>query len=149
VGLYSRLQQTEAGFALWALLLGTLGAGGSLLHGGYNLANAVNIPDSLPTNLANLPSQADPRGLLTFGITGIAVLISAWLIVRGGVLPRNLGYLGYILGILLIVIYLGRLIVLDPTHPLIVAAVLPTGFIINPLWNIWLGLSLRRTSTSA
>jgi hypothetical protein len=147
-GLFSRLQSTEPGFALWAVILGLFGAMGSLIHGGYDLANTINVPDSLPANLANLPSQVDPRGLLTFGVVGIALLVTAWLIARGGQLPRNLGYLGYLLGVLLIVIYLGRLIILDPTHPLLVAAVLPTGFIINPLWNIWLGLSLHRTQTA-
>jgi hypothetical protein len=148
VELYQRLRETDESFALWALALGLIGAAGSAIHGGYDLANAINVPDSIPANLANLPSQVDPRGLLTFGVAGLGILLVSWLMVRGGQFPRNLGYLGYVLGILLIVIYLARLIILDPTNPLVVAAVLPTGFIINPLWYIWLGLSLRRNTGS-
>jgi hypothetical protein len=144
VALYQRLRETDESFALWALALGLIGAAGSAIHGGYDLANAINMPDSIPANLANLPSQVDPRGLLTFGVAGLGILVVSWLMARGGQFPRNLCYLGYVLGILLVVIYLARLFILDPTNPLVVAAVLPTGFVINPLWYIWLGLALRR-----
>lgn len=144
VALYERLRATDESFALWALVLGVIGAAGSAIHGGYDLANAVNVPESNAAALANLPSQTDPRGLLTFGVAGLGILVVSWLIVRGGQFPRNLGLLGYLLGILLLVIYLARLIILDPTNPLVVAAVLPTGFILNPLWYLWLGLTLRR-----
>jgi hypothetical protein len=142
--LYLHLETADRGFALWALLLGMIAAIGSAIHGAYDLANAIHVPDSLPANLANLPNQVDPRGLLTFRLAGVAVLVVAWLGARSGRLPRNLGYLGYVLGVLLVVIYLARLIILDATNPLIVVTVLITGFIINPLWNVWLGLTLRR-----
>jgi hypothetical protein len=147
VALYGRLRATDESFALWALVMGVIGAAGSAIHGGYDLANAINVPESSAAALANLPSQADPRGLLTFGAAGIGILVASWLIVRGGQFPRNLGLLGYLLGILLVVIYLARLIILDPTNPLVVAAVLPTGFILNPLWYVWLGLTLRRAGS--
>jgi hypothetical protein len=107
------------------------------------LANAINIPDENVFNLANLPSQVDPRGLLTFGMAGIAILVVSMLMSRGN-FPKNLAYMGYLLGILLIVIYLGRLVILDATSPLIVVPALLTGFIINPLWNIWVSINLRR-----
>ena len=41
---------------------------------------------------------------------------SASLISRSGALPRGLGVLGYVLGALLVVIYLGRLIVLEASN---------------------------------
>ncbi len=44
VAIYYRLRTTDAGFALWALLLGILGAFGAAVHGGYELANAINPP---------------------------------------------------------------------------------------------------------
>ena len=40
VAVYGRLRETDASFALWALLLGLVGAIGSAIHGGYDLANA-------------------------------------------------------------------------------------------------------------
>jgi hypothetical protein len=93
-----------------------------------------------------LPSAIDPRGMLTFGVAGLGMWVIAWLIVRGGQLPRGLGYLGYLLAALLIVIYLARLIVLDASSPLVLAPAALTGFIVNPLWYLWLGAVLVRKS---
>jgi hypothetical protein len=141
VAVYERLRATDASFALWALVLGTTGAVGSMLHGGYDLANALNPPATV--NL-DLPSQIDPRGLLTFGITGLGLWVVAWLILHGGRLPRGLGYLGYVTAALLIVIYLARLIVLSPTSPLVLVPALLAGFIASPAFYIWLGIALWR-----
>jgi hypothetical protein len=141
---YLRLRETEPAFALWALLLGLAGVIGSAVHGGYNLANAINPPTTTPTGQVEPPNPVDPRGLLTFGFVGLAVLVIAWLIGRGGQFPRGLSYLGYLLGILLVVLYLGRLIVLDARSPIIVVPALLTGFLVNPAWYIWLGLVLWR-----
>ena len=145
VALYKRLEATDAAFALWALILGTVGALGGAIHGAYDLANALNPPASNLPSLADLPSQVDPRGLLTFGAAGISLLVFSWLMRRNGsTLPIHLGTLGLLVGLLLIVIYLGRLIILDATSLVIVIPALLTGFVLNPLWYIWLGLSLRR-----
>lgn len=143
VALYDRLRAADAAFAGWALLLGVVGALGSGLHGAYDLANAFH-PVAAVTQAAsaNVPSQVDPRGLATFGLAGLAVFVFSWLIVRSGSLPRTLGYLGMLLGVLLVVIYLGRLIVLNPT-PLLAPAAL-TGLVINPVFYCWLGLALGR-----
>ncbi|MDP9296705.1 MAG: hypothetical protein M3O88_08455 [Actinomycetota bacterium] len=140
VGLYERLRVRGGAFALWALLLGVVAAIGSAVHGGYDLANAINHPK---TNLS-LPSSVDPRGLLTFGVTAIAALVVGWLILRTGAFPRNLGYLALASGVLLIVIYLGRLIVLDPKSPVLLVAALLAGFIVDPAFYVWLGMELRR-----
>jgi hypothetical protein len=141
VGVYERLRATDPSFALWALVLGLTGAVGSMLHGGHDLANALNPPASV--NL-DLPSQSDPRGLLTFGIAGLGLWVVAWLILRGGRLPRGLGYLGYVTAALLIVIYLARLIVLSPTSPLVLVPALLAGFIASPAFYVWLGITLWR-----
>ena len=140
VAIYERLRRTEATFALWALLLGMAGALGSAAHGGYDLANAINPPPSIP----DLPNPVDPRGLLTFGVAGIALLVIAWLIGHGGEFPRGLGYLAYASAALLLALYLGRLILLDPTNPMILVPALLNGFLINPAFYLWLGLSLLR-----
>ena len=99
-GLYLRVREVDSGFALLALILGVTAAIGSMLHGGYDLANALNPPDVNIPNVANLPSQVDPRGMLTFGVAGLSLII---------VIPAAL-----------------------------------TGFVINPIWYIWLGVALRR-----
>jgi hypothetical protein len=141
VALYQRLRAVDQSFALWALLLGLAGALGSAVHGGYDLSNALHPPAQLN---ADLPNQIDPRGLLTFGVAGLGLWVVAWLITRAADLPKTLGYLGYLAAALLIVLYLGRLIVLDATSPLIVVPALLAGFIASPLWYVWLGLTLWR-----
>lgn len=141
VTLYQRLHSANPAAALWALVLGSIGAIGATIHGGYDLANAFHPPVELSVDL---PSQIDPRGLLTFGVSGIALLINAWLIRRDNTFPRGLGYLTYLLGMLLLFIYLARLIVLSPANPVLLAPVLLTGFLINPAWYIWIGRTFLR-----
>ena len=138
---YQRVRAVNESASLWMLLLGIAGALGALLHGGYDLANAINAPN-VSSAIMNLPSAIDPRGLLTFGITGIGVMILAWLIGRSGQFPRGLSYWGYLLGALLVVLYLGRLIILDPKNPLIAVDALICGFVLNPVWYVGLGWTL-------
>jgi hypothetical protein len=139
VALFLRLRETESGFSLLALVLGIGGALGTLVHGGFDLANTLNPPEDL---VAGLSSEIDPRGLLTFAISGAALIIFAWLIWRSGQFPKGLAYLGGTSAVLLIILYLGRLLVLDPKNPVIVVPALLNGFLIGPGWYIWLGLAL-------
>jgi hypothetical protein len=141
VAVYERVRATDPSFALWGLLLGLAGAIGSALHGGYDLAAVLH--EHAPVD-PNLPSAMDPRGLLTFGAMGIGLWVLAWLIARGGQLPRGLAYLGYVVAALQIILYLGRLIVFDAKNPLIVVPALLAGFIATPIFYVWLGVSLWR-----
>jgi hypothetical protein len=72
----------------WAIMLALAGALGSAVHGGYDLANAVHPPAAVNPDL---PNPVDPRGLLTFGLTGLALIFLGVLITRSGRLPRGLG----------------------------------------------------------
>lgn len=142
--LYERVRGTGGkGLALWALLLGIAGVMGAAIHGGYDLAGAVQ-PTAQAAAPADAPSPVDPRGLLTFAVTGLALVIFGALISAGGPLPRGLGSLAYVQGALLIILYLGRLIVLVPSSPVIVIPAIVSGFITGPAWYVWLGLALRR-----
>lgn len=141
VALYSRLKEVEENFALIALILGIAGALGAAVHGGYDLANAINIPTGMNPSL---PSQVDPRGLLAFGVTGIAILKFSWLMSHRKDFARGLSLLGFLSGVLLVVIYLMRLTVLNPADPRLLYPVLLEGFIVNPLWYIWLGFEFRK-----
>ncbi|MGZ3622609.1 MAG: hypothetical protein ACXVDN_01020 [Ktedonobacteraceae bacterium] len=145
VAVYNRLKEIDATFALWALFLSIAGAFGAIIHGGYDLANAIN-PTAANLALANLPSAIDPRGLLTFGVAGLGVFVIAWLMGRGGQFPRGLSYWGYLLAVLLVVLYLGRLIILDPKNPIVLVAALLSGFIVNPVWYVWVGFVLWGTT---
>ena len=140
---YLRVRAVDPGWALMALLFGLAAALSTALHGSYDLANVINPPDVNVPNLANLPSQVDPRGFMTFGIAGLSVIVFAMLIGRASGWPKGLSGLGFVLGALLIVVYLGRLIILTPTSLLIVIPAALTGFVVNPAWYIWLGVTLR------
>jgi hypothetical protein len=141
VGIYERVKAQEPAFALWALLLSLVGGIGAALHGGYDLAALLH--SHAPVD-PNLPSAMDPRGLLTFGASGIGLWVFAWLILRSKSLPTPVGYLGYLVAALQIVLYLGRLILFDAANPVIVVPALLAGFIATPVWYVWLGVSLWR-----
>ncbi len=141
VGLYRRLKSVDAGSAQWAAIVGIVAAIGSVMHGGYDLSNSINPPAAINSDL---PSQIDPRGLLTFGVAGLSLFGIAWLMSKGGGFPRNLSYLAYVLAALLVVIYLGRLIILDPSNLALLIPAGITGFIISPAWNILVGVNLIR-----
>jgi hypothetical protein len=140
--LYQRLRETESGFALLGLLLTLSAALGSAIHGGYDLANALHPPASPNTDL---PNAIDPRGLLSFGVAGLGLFLLSWLLTKELSFPRGLAYLGYLSAVLMIVLYLGRLIILQATNPAIVIPALLEGFIVNPLWYVWLGRILMRS----
>jgi hypothetical protein len=144
-GLYQPLRGTENGFALLGLLLSLGAALGSAIHGGYDLANALHPSAGLN---ADLPNPIDPRGLLTFGIAGLGLFLLSWLITHETQLTPSLGYLGFLSAILMIILYLGRLIILQATNLAIVIPALLEGFIVNPIWYIWLGLTLMRNPNS-
>ena len=139
--LYQRLRGVESGFALLGLLLALSAALGSAIHGGYDLSNALHPPATLNPDL---PNPIDPRGLLTFGIAGLGLLLFSWLMMLEVRFPKNLAYLGILSAVLMIVLYLGRLIILQATSLVIVIPALLEGFIVNPIWYISLGLAFLR-----
>jgi hypothetical protein len=143
--IYRRLRDVDPGFALAGFMFGFAGALGSAIHGAYDLANVLHKPTSAVTDF---PNAVDPRGLLTFGLAGLALIVIARLMTRGGGFPRNLALLGYLSGILLVLIYLARLIVFDATSPLVLAPAALEGFIVNPIWYVWLGLRFWRGTSS-
>lgn len=141
IALYQMLKETDEGFALTFTVLGVAGALATAVHGGFDLANAINPATGLNSSL---PSQVDPRGLMAFGITGLAVLKASWLMGKSHQFFKNLKLWGLLSGILLIIIYLGRLIVLDPASPVLKYSILIEGFIVNPVWYLWLGYIFQK-----
>ena len=116
VAVYERARVLEPSFALLGLAFGLAGAMGAGVHGAYDLANAINVPTA---SIGDLPHPVDPRGFLTFFVAGLGLLVLNRAASGSSALPARLVQLGYLLGVLLIVIYLGRLIVLRADSPLI------------------------------
>ncbi|HEY7527495.1 MAG TPA: hypothetical protein VIA82_11755 [Candidatus Limnocylindria bacterium] len=144
LAVFRRLAGDDAAVGLFGLVLVVIGAAGAMAHGGYDLANAIHPPLSDVLGDAQLPNPVDPRGLLTFGASGLGLLVLAALARRSRVLPGGLATLGMVVGALLIVVYLGRLIILTPTNPVVAAAAGVTGLILSPAFYLWLGMQLRR-----
>lgn len=148
VALYERLRAVDPAFALWALLLGLVGFLGTAAHGVHDLANVLIPPPAGTPDLSALPNQFDPRGFLAFGLPGVSVFVLGGLIVRGGGFPRWLGYLGEVLGVLLVALFLGTLFVNDPHSPFILVPGGLTSLLANPAWNFALGISLWRGASA-
>jgi hypothetical protein len=141
VALYMRVQPTDPTIALWAVLLGVTAAIGSAVHGGYDLANAIHPP---ATSNPDLPNAIDPRGLLTFGVQSLALFAFAHVMYRTPGVPRLLTWLAVLLALLSLDLYIGRLTFLQPTSPIIAYPAIIAGFVVNPIWYLWLGINLYR-----
>ena len=130
VALYERLRGAEPELALIALIVGVAGVLGATVHGAFDVAVLTNPV----TGSADLPSQVDPRGFLTFGFTGVALALFGWLAVRTGRLPSLLGRVGVVAGLVLVVVYLGRLTALDPNNNVIRVGALASGLVALPVF---------------
>ncbi len=129
IALHARLRTDEPEFATLALAAGLVGAFGSSIHGAFDVA-ALAKP--LSGRFATLPSQIDPRGFLTFAVTGIALGMFGWLAHRTGQMPRRLWPIGVVATVLLLVVYFGRLIALDPNRNFIRFSAVIVGLVVVP-----------------
>jgi hypothetical protein len=137
VVVYLRVREEDPATSLWALVLAAAGTYGTFAHAGYAISSQQN-------RTADLVSQADPRGLAAFGITGLALFAFAVVIRRAGEFPAGLGTLGLVFGVLLVLTYLGRLVLVDPNNLALLGIAAVAGLVVHPWWWSWLGLSLRR-----
>lgn len=145
VALYQRLRDTDEGLALWSLLLGFSAAIGGIVHAAFQLLSLTNPISGVTTIGQRTPT--DPVGILRFGLAGVTLLIVAWLIFQGGQFPRMLGYLAYLGGALLVLIYVGRLFdFITPADKITLIPPFVYGFIVHPLFYVWLGRELLRTA---
>lgn len=140
VALYSRLREVDPVLALWGAIIGVIGSAGSALHGGFDLASEIrHIP--LP-NVA----QTDPRGLATFGFTGVGLAVASFLMLRDGRFPRRLGQLGLLAAAGLLLTYVGRISLFNPHRPVLLTLLVIVGFVVTPAWYGSLGVHLYSSS---
>jgi hypothetical protein len=137
VAVFERVRAIDAGVATVALALGAFGSLAASTHGAYDLANILHPPSSLP----DLPSAVDPRGYASFALNGLTFALIGWLARRTTELPGWVGPLGIVLGVVLVVTWLGRLIVLDATSLLVLGPALVAG-VLSPVFFLLLGVWL-------
>ena len=134
VAVFERVRAIDTGIATVALVLGAFASLAASTHGAYDLANVLHPPTSVP----DLPSAVDPRGYATFALTGLALVLLGWLARRSPELPGWVGPLGMLLGVVLVITWLGRLIVLDATSLLVLGPALVAG-LLSPVFFLLLG----------
>jgi hypothetical protein len=129
-----------------AATIGIVGALASTSHGVYDLANRIHPPDVAVTG--DLPNPVDPRGFATFALVGLALVVLSYPLARSPRYGNGLASAGRILGAISIVIFLGRLIILDPTNP-VVRVALVAGVVANTVFLIGLARTWRASGAVA
>lgn len=141
--LYDRLRTVDPLFAVWGLVIGVFGGLASSLHGGHDLAVAIKHLSSVDVN------PADPRGLATFGFTGIGVAVMSWLMLRDSRFPKRLSQLGLVTAAGLVLLFLGRISLYDPKRPVLLVLLVLVGVLLNPAWYVWVGRTLLAPAAPA
>jgi hypothetical protein len=140
VALYGRLHLIDPLVSLWVTLIGVGACLASAMHGAYDLGVLLKTPEAFSTEV---PNPTDPRGLATFALAGVAILLFSWLMSRSGDFPETLVRIGYAAAALLLLTYLGRLVFLDPKNPIVAVAAVAAGFVFSPVWYAWVGGELQ------
>jgi hypothetical protein len=157
VAIFQRVRGVSEAWARLALWFGMFGALLGGLHGWSDLvrnpilARALGQADSVAAAnlLANLPSAVDPRGVGTFGLTGLFILVTGLLLYRVEGIPRRLAGVALASALLLGVTFVGTVLYasgdgLAPARYLFLVAGPLEAIIVGPLFYIWLGVLLRR-----
>jgi hypothetical protein len=144
VALYHRLRTSDEGFALVALLIAAAAAIGSMLHGAHDVAVFAN-PDQSGSATA-YPNFTDPRGFATFALFGLGLVVLSLLVRSAGFSGRT-SFVGITTGLSTIVVYIGRVTVLDPQRWWVAIAAIASGVVGLPVWNVLLARDLTRLGT--
>jgi hypothetical protein len=141
VAIYLRVRSIDEGFAIVALVIATAAALGSVLHGAHDIAVFAN--PEVVTGSTDYPNFTDPRGFSTFALFGLGMLVLAAMC-RGARFPKPIPFIGAVTGALTVVVYIGRVTVLDPKRWWVAIAAVGSGVIGVPLWNVLVGRALQR-----
>ena len=139
LALYVRLRDREPQFAVLGLMSGVIASFATAMHGAFDYAG---LSKPFKPDLAAVPSSVDPRGFMTFAITGLALMTFGAIALRAGGLPALVARLALVAGLLLVVVYFGRLIVLNPKSNIIKTTALASGLIVSPAFFAVFGREL-------
>jgi hypothetical protein len=145
IALYALLREREPEFAFLGVLLGTVGALATAAHGAFD---AAGLSKTVKPDLSNVPNFVDPRGFATFGLSALALLVFGVIGLRTGGLDRTVARIAVLAAVLLVVLYVGRLTVLDPEANVIKATALISGLIVNPAFFLLFARSLLQTTAA-
>ena len=114
-------------------------------HAAYDLAVLANPPAGGLGAAADLPFAADPRGLRhPSPWSALSLALFGWIGVRTGALQAAVVVLAEAAGLALLVIFVGRLTVLDPRSGLLRPLTALSGFALNPALLVAFAFGLFR-----
>ncbi len=145
MGLAHRLESANSAFLQWAVLIAVIAAVGAMVHGGYRLGLALHPPPVLPSDV---PNDLDPRGLLTFGLGGLSILVLSWALQRMQATPAILTLAGYLSGAVLMAIYAGRLVFVYPSNRLMAVPAVIVGLVLLPAWYVGVAMFAGRQASA-
>ena len=134
VAVYYRVRSVGEAWAFFATLVGVAAAVGTMVAAVYEVANLRTSPVSVA------PSEANPLGLMSFGLTGLWFVIANLLLWRTKV-PRVLALLGLVTAAALL---WGFVAALSLNGGVVYLATVFAGAIGGPIYWLWLGRQLRR-----
>jgi hypothetical protein len=134
-----RFAGAEPQFAQLAVVLGLAGALGSAVHAAYDLAALAKPAESDALGL----SPTDPRGFATFALTGLALGLFGVLGHSAGALSARTRAVSLLTAASLVVVFVGRLALLDPNRLVIKVLALASGVVLNPLVLASFGRAFR------
>ena len=153
LALLSLLRKHLDGPLCWAAALGLVGAALSALDFAYvgveapRLARAFsNASPAAQSVLATLGIPHIDPCFLAWGLMGIFGVAANTAALRHRLLPRALGYIGVIGGVALLLVFAGSLLRSPRTIDAMVGL---GGFVIGPVWYLWVGFVLRQEGRSA
>jgi drug/metabolite transporter (DMT)-like permease len=139
VALQALVRDREPDLARVAAGIGIVAALASVIHGAYDLADLAKPQHRNPS----FASEIDPRGFATFALVGLAILLFAWLARSAAALPSWTTIAGFAAGVLLVIMWLGRMIAFDPNDDVIRVAALASGLVAVPAFEVGLAGRLR------
>jgi hypothetical protein len=142
IALFQRVRHVDEGFALVGFLIAVAAAFGSVLHGAHDVAIFAHPEQA--TGSPDYPSFTDPRGFATFALFGLGLVVLSAMLRRS--FSRSASTVGVTTGLLTIVVYIGRVTVLDPKRWWVAIAAFASGVIGVPLWNVIVGRELSRAA---
>lgn len=88
----------------------------------------------------------DPHMWLGYGLVGLWVLGTSWILMKNGAVPRVFGLLGAVIGFIYFFVEVGTVL---RNESWLTAAAALGAVLAGPVWYIWLALILRKESRSA
>ena len=146
IAIYLRVRHVDEGFAIVALVVALAAAFGTMLHGAHDVAVFAH-PDQVTTG-ADYPNFTDPRGFSTFALFGLGMIVLAAMS-RGAGFRKPIPLVGAVSGVLAVIVYIGRVTVLDTKRWWVATAAIGAGIIGVPLWNVLVGRALGARETAA